>query len=81
MMIGTVKGSVWATKKDVRLNGCKLMLVQTDRRIIVATDEVGAGVGDKVLICYGSSAHLTRDIPTDAAIVGIIDSLESEECI
>lgn len=81
MIIGTVKGSVWATKKDERLNGCKLMLVRTERNLIVATDEVGAGVGDKVLLCYGSSAHISKDAPIDAAIVGIIDSLESEEVI
>ena len=80
MIIGTVKGSVWATKKDERLNGCKLMLVKTERSV-VATDEVGAGVGDKVLVCYGSSAHISKDAPIDAAIVGIIDSLESEEII
>ncbi len=79
MIIGTVKGSVWATKKDERLNGCKLMLVQTKKHLIVATDEVGAGVGDKVLICYGSSAHLSKNAPIDAAIVGIIDPLESED--
>lgn len=81
MIIGTVKGSVWATKKDERLNGCKLMLVQTQRNLIVATDEVGAGVGDKVLLCYGSSAHIAKDAPIDAAIVGIIDSLESEDFV
>ncbi len=79
MIIGVVKGSVWATKKDERLNGCKLMIVQTNKHLIVATDEVGAGVGDKVLLCYGSSAHLSKDAPIDAAIVGIIDSLESED--
>lgn len=81
MIIGTVKGSVWATKKDERLNGCKLMLVQTRRNLIVATDEVGAGVGDKVLVCYGISAHISKNAPIDAAIVGIIDSLESEDIL
>lgn len=81
MILGKVKGSVWATKKDERLNGCKLMLVQTKRNLIVAADEVGAGVGDCVLLCYGSSAHLSKNAPIDAAIVGIIDSLESEEIL
>ena len=81
MTIGTVKGSVWATKEDERLSGCKLMLVQTKNHLIVATDEVGAGVGDKVLVCYGSSAHVEKNAPIDAAIVGIIDSLESEDFI
>lgn len=81
MIIGTVMGSVWATKKDERLNGCKLMLVQTKRNLIVATDDVGAGVGDKVLLCYGNAAHISKNAPIDAAIVGIIDSLESEDVL
>lgn len=79
MIIGTVMGSVWATKKDERLNGCKLMLVKTEKRLVVATDSVGAGVGDRVLLSFGSSAHLNNNAPIDTAIVGIIDSLESEE--
>lgn len=81
MIIGTIIGSVWATKKDERLNGCKLMLVKTKRTVLVAADRVGAGIGDKVLLCYGSSAHLSEDAPIDTAIVGIIDSLESEELL
>ena len=79
MIIGTVKGSVWATKKDERLNGSKLMLVKTEKSLVVATDEVGAGVGDRVLLSFGSSAHISKNAPVDTAIVGIIDSLESEE--
>ncbi len=81
MIIGVVKGSVWATKKDEGLNGCKLMLVQTGKKLIVATDEVGAGTGDRVLLCFGSSAHINKDAPIDAAIVGIIDSLEGEDVL
>ncbi len=81
MIIGTVMGSVWATKKEESLNGCKLLLVKTHQKLIVATDRVGAGVGDKVLITFGSSAHITENAPIDAAIVGIIDSLESEEVL
>ena len=81
MIIGTVKGSLWATKKDERLNGCKLMVVKTERSVVVATDEVGAGVGDRVLLCYGSSAHISKDAPIDAAIIGIIDSLEMEDLL
>lgn len=78
MIIGTVKGSVWATKKDERLNGCKLMIVQTQKGNIIATDSIGAGVGDLVLICYGSSARMVSDSPVDAAIIGIVDSMETD---
>ena len=81
MIIGTVKGCVWATKKDDGLNGVKLLLVKTEKNLIVATDEVGAGVGDMVLLCFGSSAHMGGNIPTDAAIIGIVDSFESEDVL
>ena len=81
MIIGTVMGSVWATKKEESLNGYKLMLVKTYDKLVVATDRVGAGVGDRVLLTFGSSAHIAEDVPIDASIVGIIDSLESEEVL
>ena len=45
----------------------------------VAVDTVSAGTGDLVLVTDGSSARFTRqttDMPVDAVIVGVIDSLE-----
>lgn len=82
MKIGKVTGSVWATKKDELLNGQKLLVVQTDTHMLVATDRIGAGMGDTVLLCYGSSARFSssnHNAPIDAAIVGIIDTVELEE--
>lgn len=87
MIVGKVTGSIWATRKDERLNGLKLMTVEIFQQeklfsgSIVAADIVGAGKGDTVLVTTGSSARfalsLTVDaIPIDAAIVGIIDALE-----
>ena len=79
MIIGIVTGSLWATKKDDSLNGHKLMIVTTDqRRNIVATDKIGAGIGDKVLLCFGHAAQNAAKTAVDAAIVGIIDSIETE---
>lgn len=79
MIIGEVTGSLWATKKDDSLSGQKLMIVATDEnRIVVATDRIGAGIGDKVLICFGHAAHSAAKSTVDAAIVGIIDSIETE---
>lgn len=86
MELGKVIGSVWATKKDENLNGLKLMMVkcineneELSSRITVAADIVGAGVGDMVLVVRGGSARFaiqSSDTPIDAAIVGIVDSLE-----
>lgn len=48
-------------------------------RAIVAIDTVGAGEGQLVLIVQGSSARMTdvtRNLPVDAVIVGIVDSAE-----
>jgi len=45
----------------------------------IAVDSVGAGVGEIVLISKGSSARSVfekRNIPVDACIVGIVDSVE-----
>ena len=46
-------------------------------RAIVAIDAVGAGEGQLVLIVQGSSARMTevtKNLPADAVIVGIVDS-------
>jgi ethanolamine utilization protein EutN len=48
-------------------------------RAIVAIDVVGAGEGQLVLIVQGSSARMTdvtKNIPADAVIVGIVDNAE-----
>jgi microcompartment protein CcmK/EutM len=45
----------------------------------VATDTVGAGVGEIVLYASGSSARqteVTRDRPCDAVIMAIVDTWE-----
>ncbi len=45
----------------------------------MCADQAGAGPGDKVLITRGSGARTAAgaDIPVDAAIVGIVDRVES----
>ena len=86
MIICRVIGHVWATKKEQRLEGLKLMIVREEDgpknskdKVYVAADVVGAGVGERVLVVSGSTARQAfgRDnVPADMAIVGIIDSLE-----
>lgn len=89
MIICKVVGHVWATKKEDTLNGMKLMVVQkTDgtgnamEDIFVAADVVGAGIGERVLVVSGSTARRAfghDDLPIDAAIVGIIDTVEVDK--
>lgn len=86
MIVGEVVGSLWATRKDQKLNGLTFLVVkpisygQTGQRdYFVAADNAGAGIGDTVLVTKGSSARTSianPDVPVDAVIVGIVDSIE-----
>jgi ethanolamine utilization protein EutN len=92
MFLARVEGAVVATKKDPALNGRKLLLLRpqlVDEKdparfrpgvnTIIAVDSVGAGVGEMVLFCQGSSARLApslKDAPVDAVIIGIVDSVD-----
>jgi microcompartment protein CcmK/EutM len=49
-----------------------------DSSIYAAIDRTGAGDGDVVLVAQGSAARLdegTDTVPTDAAVVAIVDSV------
>lgn len=86
MIIARVIGSAVSTVKEETLRGLKLLVVQAASPAdelrgepFVAADVVGAGTGELVLIVTGSAARQTaktRDYPVDAAIIGILDSLE-----
>lgn len=86
MLIARVVGDVVSTIKDDKIVGRKLLIVRevsTENEIvgkpIVAIDTVDAGIGDVVLIAQGSSArqtNITKETPTDAVIMAIVDSLE-----
>lgn len=88
MILGKVIGNVWATRKDQKLTGVKLLIVRSvdlDYRekeaFLVAADAVGAGVGEIVLYCTGSSARqteITQDRPVDAVIMAIVDKVDRE---
>ena len=74
MKIGTVTGSVWATRKAQCLQGQRFLVVDVDRQSMVASDQVGAGVGDRVLVATGTVAsRYCMDAPVDAAVVAILD--------
>lgn len=89
MTLGKVVGTVVATQKDSGLDGFKLQIVQTldlpslkpKASFVVAVDAVGAGDGEVVLCCSGSSARMTsatENRPVDAVIVAIVDAAEIE---
>lgn len=81
MIIGKVVGSIIATRKNERLVGQKLLVVRPlenmkEKGEFVAIDNVGAGIGEKVLVATGSAARVGCELenaPVDAAIVGIVD--------
>jgi ethanolamine utilization protein EutN len=78
MKIGKVVGSVWATRKAGCLSGHTFLVVDTGREDLVAADQVGAGIGDKVLLTTGTVAsRYCMDAPIDAAVVAILDQEES----
>ena len=83
MIVGSVVGSVVSTKKNEKLIGCKLMIVEPmegmagAKERLIAIDNVGAGIGEIVLVAQGSAARIgcaKETAPIDAAIVGIVDS-------
>jgi ethanolamine utilization protein EutN len=92
MFLARVEGAIVATKKDPAMNGRKLLLLRpqlVDEKdpagfrpgvnTIVAVDSLGAGPGELVLFCQGSSARLApnlKDAPVDAVIIGIVDSVD-----
>lgn len=90
MELGRVSGQVVSTVKQPGLHSYKLLLVAgidpttgevTDRVPYVAIDLTGAGVGETVVVTRGSAARIgagTEEVPTDAAVVAIVDSVVVE---
>jgi len=83
MMLAKVMGMVVATQKEPSLEGLRLMLCRPldaqgkeTGSTVVAADGVGAGPGETVLYCTGSSARQTTatdNRPVDAVIMAIVD--------
>ena len=92
MILAKVEGSIVATKKNPKMTGTKLLLVRPlvldkidapafrdGASTLVATDSLGAGEGELVLIVQGSSARLAaedKDTPVDAVVVGLVDTVD-----
>ena len=74
MKIGTVTGSIWATRKAPCLGGQTFLVVSTGTQELVAADQVGAGMGDRVLLVTGTcAAKYCMEAPVDAVVVAIVD--------
>ncbi len=88
MQLAQVRGSVVSTQKDPNLQGVKLLLLQLideEGQLIpkyeVAADNVGAGVGEWVLVTLGSAARQvirSDERPVDAAVIAIVDTVNVE---
>ena len=92
MFLARVEGAVVTTKKDPSMSGRKLLLLRpqlvddqdptqfrSGKNTIVAVDSVGAGEGEMVLFCQGSSARLAPSLkgaPVDAVVIGIVDTVD-----
>ena len=92
MFLARVEGAVVSTKKDPSMSGRKLLLLRPQlvdekdpgkfrpgSNTIVAVDSLGAGIGELVMFCQGSSARLAgglREAPVDAVVIGIVDSVD-----
>ena len=90
MILGLVKGHVISSAKVEALSGEKLLIVeilaatpeglQRTQKHLVCIDAVQAGEGELVVVVQGSSARQAPgmdQIPVDALIIGIVDSLQA----
>lgn len=88
MQLGLVCGTLVASRKDERLEGINLLVVQpiapdgsSNGKTLIATDSMSAGVGERVFWVKSKEAanpFLPLEVPTDATIVGIVDLVNLE---
>ena len=88
MLIAKVVGDVIAGQEVSGIVGHKLLLVRpvdmkgaAKGNPLVASDSVGAGYSEWVIVCQGSSARMTpvsEGRPVDAVVIGIVDAIQFE---
>ena len=87
MFLAKIVGKIVSVTKNEGLHGKKILIAvpinMNDEIIggeIISLDNVGAGIGDKVLIATGDVARFAfddvKDYPIDSAIISIVDSVE-----
>jgi ethanolamine utilization protein EutN len=89
MILGRVVGQAVSTHKRPQFEGAKLLLVQPEApdgaavgATLLVVDSVGAGVRERVLVVLegraAGEALGRKGAPVDAAIVGIVDHVDTE---
>lgn len=89
MYAARIIGTVVCTRKEEKMNGLKMQVVQPvsllnlqdEGKPAVAIDAVGAGISEIVLVVGGSSARQTArtaNMPVDATVMAIIDHIDIE---
>jgi ethanolamine utilization protein EutN len=88
VQLALVIGEIVSSVKDAQLQGVPLLILQpiaasgdAAGRTLVATDSVGAGVGEHVFFVRGREAAFPfypAEPPTDAAVIGIVDRWDVE---
>ncbi len=89
MILGRLVGTVWATRKNPRLENLKLAIVRPyfwynpshDCEHVIAVDQVGAEVGQDVLVCVGQPGRWAAGdsrCPVEASVMAIVDRVEIE---
>jgi ethanolamine utilization protein EutN len=87
MQFGKVIGQVISTRKEGKIQGLRLLIVETldenlkaSGKILTSTDTVNARIDDIVLLCSSSSARMTAmttGVCTDNTIVGIVEVISA----
>jgi ethanolamine utilization protein EutN len=87
MQLAKVVGTVVSTRKNGKLEGAKLLLVQpmtpsgeARGTALLTIDSVGAGIGETVLVVIegkaAGDALGKKAAAVDAAIIGIVDEID-----
>jgi ethanolamine utilization protein EutN len=89
MQLARVIGNVVCPQHDSSMDGQRLLIIQpldaggaSSGGALIATDSVGAGAGELVVFVVGkeaSVATLPERVPSDAAIIGIVDHVVVEQ--
>ncbi len=87
MILGTIVGTVWATKKNPWLEDLKLVVVRPrcwydpahDVDHFVAVDRLDARIGQDVVVCIGRPGRSDLGdyrYPVEASVAAIVDRVE-----
>lgn len=89
MKLANVIGSLWATQKDPNINGMKICWIQpldefrepSGSPILAIDPDCRVGYGETVFFVEGGDGGVImkgHKMPSDATIVGIVDSLSTD---